>query len=346
MKIHLLRVPLTLLAVASLGVAQTGAPRTSNPRRGSGKRPVHRLTQRDCVGDACRAVQLTITGETCYPFPAENPGYHMYVYNSDSTRSVHLQVTQHATTAGGPPRRDEIVFPLADAPPMGRVEVGCTQEYRPISPRTQTFSYTYTIDKAEFVPITIPPPPPPTHDPLSDAECGRSDLPPNLPPRSNHGVYMLRLAAPAPNDNACLSFNLNPDNAEDVPIAACNIEQKKLFTLIPSWNGCYFIRNGNMRVPPQTGRCLFVENENSEELRAKACNPTSQEYWKLYRFPSDGMYNLINQRSGKCLDRDSGGADNAHMVACNGSQWQKWELKFIRSNKRGKSVKHRPVRHR
>jgi hypothetical protein len=134
----------------------------------------------------------------------------------------------------------------------------------------------------------------------------------------------------ARNTNECLSFGLA--NPEDVPIANCQLAQSKLFSLIPAANNCYFIRNGDTRVPPRTGRCLHVEDENAEELSAKACAGPDQQRWKLYRNPVAGTFNLINQKSGKCLDRDSGGASNAHMVDCNGSEWQQWQLMFIREN--------------
>src|SRR6185369_16629787 len=117
---------------------------------------------------------------------------------------------------------------------------------------------------------------------------------------SGHGVYMLQKAN---DNNSCLAFD--PDNREDVPNNNCVVEQKKMFSLLPAGNGCYGIRNGDVLQPPRTGRCLHVENEDANDVRARACDQTDQQHWKLYKNPRDGTYNLINQQSGKCLDRGS-----------------------------------------
>lgn len=291
--------------------------------------PARRQARLPCVGEACGVVQIRVSDENCYFNPAENPGFKVYIDNSDSTRRVHVRVKQHGTSLGFPPV-DMLVD--QDAPARGSGPVGCTQYFSHVPPPDHIVVYTYTVDTAVFVTENVPGPTtssPPTHHRLSDAECRTSNSPPDLP-ASGHGVYILRLAAPAPHDNDCLGFE--PGNPEDVRIANCRVEQKKLFTLIPAGNGCYIVRNGNMIVPPASGRCLEVKTEDSEELRAKACAPTDQQFWKLFRNPADGTYNLINQRSGKCLDRDSGGDKNAHMVDCDGSQWQRWRLRFIREN--------------
>jgi hypothetical protein len=162
------------------------------------------------------------------------------------------------------------------------------------------------------------PTPAPSHHRLSNAECRSSDSPPR-----NQAVYKIRRTA---DTNSCLAFDAG--DPESVPINNCATEQKKLFTLIPASNGCWFIRNGDVRVPPAEGRCLHVETEDSNDLRAKRCDQTDQQFWKLFK--KDGRYNLINQRSGKCLDRDSNG-DGVHMVDCNSSEWQWWSLDFVRA---------------
>jgi hypothetical protein len=135
----------------------------------------------------------------------------------------------------------------------------------------------------------------------------------------------------ANDNNACLSFD-DRGNPEDVPINNCVVEQKKMFSLLPAGNGCFFIRNGDVRTPPNTGRCLHVENEDAKDVRARGCDQTDQQHWKLYKNPNSGAYNLINQQSGKCLDRDSGGGSDSQAIDCNASEWQWWKLRFIREN--------------
>ena len=141
--------------------------------------------------------------------------------------------------------------------------------------------------------------PPPPHR-LSDAEFQTSDSPPR-----NQAVYRIQLSS---DTNTCLAFD--PDDDTGVPLNNCGQEQKKDFTLIPAPNKCWFIRNGNVKVPPITGRCLFVDHDGDtgdrdkdSEVGAGICAPTDQEHWKLVL--RDGKYNLINQRSAANVLREA-----------------------------------------